>query len=186
MSEAATVRLVSGQASDDAALVEAFRRGDRGAFETLVRRHQKVLRVCQDRVAAEDIAQRAFLTAYERIGELRGSFRPWLLRIAANLAKNHRRDGGRLVPTETLPEDIDHESHPDERLDEARRGQQLREAVLALPDRQREVVTLRIDGQLPFAEIAEALGITENNAKVTFHVATKKLRERLGGTDAGL
>ena len=41
---------------------------------------------------------------------------------------------------------------------------------------QREVFTLRIDGELPFAEIATAIGITENNAKVHFHHAVQRLK----------
>jgi RNA polymerase sigma-70 factor (ECF subfamily) len=48
--------------------------------------------------------------------------------------------------------------------------------VLQLPRGQREVLTLRIDGDLPFAEIAEILGISENNAKVHFHHAVKRLK----------
>ena len=51
-----------------------------------------------------------------------------------------------------------------------------RQAVLKLPKRQREVFTLRIDAELPFAEIATAIGITENNAKVHFHHAVQRLK----------
>ncbi|MGZ6070466.1 MAG: RNA polymerase sigma factor, partial [Myxococcaceae bacterium] len=47
--------------------------------------------------------------------------------------------------------------------------------------RQREVFALRVDGELPFAEVARVLDITENNAKVHFHHAVRRLRERLGG-----
>lgn len=185
-------------APDDVALVNAFRGGDRRAFETLVRRHQKpvwaiVQRFTRDRDVSEDIAQRAFVTALERISELRGSFRPWLLRIAVNLAKNYIRDNARLVntePGEELPTgayvDPAKLQRPDDALHDARQLYRVRVAVASLPDRQREVVLLRIDGQLPFAEIGEALEITENNAKVTFHHAVKKLREALGGQDDGL
>ena len=48
-----------------------------------------------------------------------------------------------------------------------------------MPRRQREVLTLRIDAELSFAELADALGITENAAKVTFHHATRRLRAAL-------
>lgn len=173
---------------DDVELVQAFRQGDRAAFEALVRRHQSVvwavaLRVCRDKAAAEDVSQRAFINAMERVDDLKGAFRPWLLSITANLAKNHRRDNARLVPTEIVPEHPHDEPGADERLDAARRSQRLREAIDALSIRQREVVMMRIDGQLPFSEIAQTLGITENNAKVTYHTATKRLREQLGGTD---
>lgn len=182
---------------DDVALVQAFRSGDRRAFEVLVRRHQQPVwaianRFAKDRDAADDLAQRAFMQALERIQELRGSFRPWLLRITANLAKNYIRDNARLVHTEPgfepPPGTFDSPSSvaPDDAYDAAVRHHAVRQAVATLPDRQREVVLLRIDGQLSFAEIGEVLGITENNAKVTFHHAVKKLRESLGGRDAAM
>lgn len=172
--------------SDDVRLVEAFRQGDNRAFEALVRRHQGVvwavaLRVVGDRAAAEDVAQRAFINAMQSIDGLRGAFRPWLLRITANLARNHRRDNGRLVPTDTLPEETTDAPDAEERLDRRRESERLREAIETLSPRQRDVVLLRIDGNASFSEIAETLGMTENNAKVTFHTATKRLRERLGG-----
>jgi RNA polymerase sigma-70 factor (ECF subfamily) len=52
-----------------------------------------------------------------------------------------------------------------------------REAVVELPRRQREVFTLRIDGGLPFADVAAALDITEANAKSHFHYAVKRLQQ---------
>jgi len=52
----------------------------------------------------------------------------------------------------------------------------VRGAVLTLPRRQREVLTLRVDGELSFTEIAETLGITDNAARVSFHYALQKLR----------
>jgi RNA polymerase sigma-70 factor, ECF subfamily len=55
----------------------------------------------------------------------------------------------------------------------------VRRAVLTLPRRQREVFTLRIDGGLPFAEIAITLGISEGNAKSHFHYAVKRLRDEV-------
>lgn len=173
---------------DDVELVQAFRNGDRAAFEALVRRHQSVvwavaLRVCHDKTAAEDVSQRAFINAMQRVDDLKGAFRPWLLRITANLAKNHRRDNARFVPTHVVPDHPTDEPGADERLDAARRSRQLRQAVDTLSTRQREVVLMRIDGQVPFSQIAQTLGITENNAKVTYHTAAKLLRKRLGGMD---
>jgi RNA polymerase sigma-70 factor (ECF subfamily) len=56
-----------------------------------------------------------------------------------------------------------------------------RSAVLQLPRGQREVLTLRVDGELAFAEIAEILGISENNAKVHFHHAVKRLKALVSG-----
>jgi RNA polymerase sigma-70 factor (ECF subfamily) len=174
--------------SDEPALVAAFRGGDRRAFEVLVRRHQGpafavALRVSRDRSVAEDLVQRAFLRALERIDGLRGGFRPWLLRIAANLANNHLRDHAKFA--EAPAEEGQAPAH-DERLESERRARAVRAAIAGLPERQREVVLLRVDGQLSFAEVGEALGITANNAKVTYHHAVKRLRTLLGGHDGAL
>jgi len=176
---------------DDAALVHASRRGEPRAFEGLVRRHEARVRAVARRLVgdadtADELAQRAFVRALQGLSQLRSEqeFGGWVVTIVGNLARNHLRDHGRFVP---LPEEGDaaHEPttapDPDERLDAERRREQVRRAVAALPARQREVVSLRIDGELPFAEIGAALGITENAAKVSFHLGLKRLRERLGG-----
>jgi RNA polymerase sigma-70 factor (ECF subfamily) len=64
-------------------------------------------------------------------------------------------------------------------LESKERRVQLRTLLARLPLRQRQIVTLRIDAELPFAQIAETFAITENNAKVSFHHAMKKLRALL-------
>jgi len=68
-----------------------------------------------------------------------------------------------------------------DRLEGEQRRALVRAALVRLTNRQRQVLTLRIDGDLPFAEVANILGITENNAKVHFHHAVRRLREWLGG-----
>lgn len=177
----------------DAELLEAFRGGDRRAFEVLVRRYERPVlgvarRFCDDLDDAEDLAQRAFINASERAGGWRGgSFKSWLFRIVVNLAKNHRRDNARFDRSEAAQEQeaTPTEADADKRIESAQMQQALREAIARLPNRQREVLLLRIDGDLPFAEIADALGITEVNAKVNFHHATTKLKEWLGEGSGG-
>jgi RNA polymerase sigma factor (sigma-70 family) len=165
----------------DAELLEAFRGGDVKAFETLVRRYQRPVlgiarRFARDEDDAEDIAQRAFINAAERAGSWRGgSFKSWLFRIVVNLAKNHLRDTARFDRDDEHEEAAAPEAH--HRLEDREQQAALREAVARLPRRQREVLLLRIDGDLPFAEVAQALGITEVNAKVNFHHAVQKLKE---------
>ena len=169
---------------DDAALLDAFRAGDVRAFETLVRRYQRPVlaiarRFARDQDDAEDLAQRAFINASQRAGGWRGgSFKSWLFRIVVNLAKNHLRDVSRFDRSEEAQQHESAVESPDAeaRLESAQRQKALREAVAKLPRRQREVLLLRIDGDLPFAEIAQALGITEVNAKVNFHHAVRKLK----------
>jgi RNA polymerase sigma-70 factor, ECF subfamily len=172
----------------DADLLNAFRAGDSRAFEALVRRYQSPVlaiarRFTRDLDDAEDLAQRAFINAAGRAGGWRGgSFKSWLFRIVVNLAKNHLRDTARFERSEDAHdrEMPAGESDAHERLELADRRRVLREAIARLPRRQREVLLLRIDGDLPFAEIASVLGITEVNAKVNFHHAVQRLKSWLG------
>jgi len=196
------LRLVPGGVTparrEEEALVAAFLVGDDEAFGELVRRHEPMVLAIVRRYAtspddARDLAQRTFLRAFEaaRRSLRRGPraaipFRRWLIRVAVNLAKNHRRDALRVqrVPVEDAERTVAAAS-PDAREALLRHEAEtrMRAAVLRLPRRQREVLTLRIDAELPFAEVALSLGITENAAKVSFHHATRALRAALAGED---
>lgn len=174
----------------DAELCRAFLDGDRRAFGQLIERHQLLVLKLVRRYAANadearDLSQRAFLQALEAArrtvprlvasgGEL--PFKAWLVRIAINLGKNQVRDGSRWrrAPLEAVERVA--EPTAQDALEQAEAQALTRRAVLALPKRQREVFTLRIDGGLPFAEIAASLGISEGNAKSHFHHAVKRLR----------
>jgi RNA polymerase sigma-70 factor (ECF subfamily) len=168
----------------DEELLAAFREGDAKAFEVLVRRYQRPVlsiarRFSSDLDDAEDLAQRAFINAAQRAGGWRGgSFKSWLFRIVVNLAKNHLRDTARFDRSEDAAEQESEPTEPEgpRRLEEREQREALRNHIAQLPKRQREVLLLRIDGDLPFAEIATTLGITEVNAKVNFHHAVQKLK----------
>jgi RNA polymerase sigma-70 factor (ECF subfamily) len=181
---------------DDETLVFAYRDGDASAFEELVRRYQRpvfaiALRFARDRDDAADVAQRAFVNAMLKAASWRGgSFRGWLFRIVVNLGKNHVRDvargAGRAGGTEPAvdPDELPAgaETGADAATEARERGElraRVREAIARLPRRQREVVTMRVDGELAFAEIGDALGITEANAKVNYHYGVKRLKELL-------
>ncbi len=185
----------------DAQLCRAFLEGDRGAFGELVRRHQEpvyklVRRYTRSTDDARDLTQRAFVQALEAarrtLPRLRGDdgavpFRAWLFRIAINLGKNQVRDSSRwpIAPVavlDVLPSaGVDAEGA----IALAERRAATHRAVLELPKRQREVFSLRIDAGLPFAEIAETLGISEGNAKSHFHYAVKRLKEALASLGEG-
>src|SRR2546421_11287186 len=88
---------VEGRPLDDAALVERARNGDVNAYETLVQHYQELAfrvayQVTGDAADAEDAAREAFVHAYYALGRFRpgAPFRPWLLRIVANEARNRR------------------------------------------------------------------------------------------------
>jgi RNA polymerase sigma-70 factor (ECF subfamily) len=193
------LRVVAGgqtrQRREEDALLGAWLVGDDEAFGELVARHQPLVLALVRRYArtpedARDLAQRTFLKAFEsaRRALARGErgavpFRRWLVRVAVNLAKNHRRDETRWTARPPADQAAAGASAP-EVLQRAEEEARLRRAVLDLPRRQREVVTLRLDAELPFAEIAEALDITENAARGSFHLAVKRLRTELGGEGA--
>src|SRR5262249_26108957 len=83
------------------------------------------------------------------------------------------------VPVEAVDAERRFEATADKALERAQIEAFTRDAVVDLPPRQREVFTLRIDGGLPFAEVAAALDITEANAKSHFHYAVKRLQQRV-------
>jgi RNA polymerase sigma-70 factor (ECF subfamily) len=93
---------VGSRPPDEETLVARAKRGETTAYEELVRMHQGIafrvaLVAAGDRGDAEEAAQDAFVKAYRALGRFReGSpFRPWLLRIVANEARNRRRSAGR-------------------------------------------------------------------------------------------
>src|SRR5256885_1761192 len=93
---------VEGRPLDESELIERSQRGDLAAYGELVRRYQEIaVRVaylsCRDAVEAEDAAQEAMIKAHGAISRFRAGapFRPWLLRIVANEARNRRRSAGR-------------------------------------------------------------------------------------------
>jgi RNA polymerase sigma-70 factor (ECF subfamily) len=187
----------STEAPSENALLGAWLVGDDAAFGELVRRHQGLVLAIVRRYSstpedARDLVQRTFLKAFEsaRRRLLRGGqnavpFKRWLIRVAVNLAKNHRRDAARWTTTTLDAPDLSSGGTPaPEALERAESAARVRRAALQLPRRQREVLTLRIDAELPFAEIAAALDVTENAAKVSFHLAVKRLRSELAQEDA--
>jgi RNA polymerase sigma-70 factor (ECF subfamily) len=180
----------------DEALCRAFLAGDEAAFGTLVERHRALLFSLVRRYAARpedaaDLTQQAFLRALEASRRVLSRwspagptpFRAWLVRIALNLGKNHARQGAlwRRAELVEVTEAASGES-AQEALERTEQERHVRAAVLALPRRQREVLTLRVDGGLGFREIAETLGISETNAKVNFHHAVKRLRAQVAET----
>lgn len=163
-----------------------------------MREHQRsvfglALRMARgDEQFARDITQRAFEQAWKGRDSFRGdaSFKTWLLRIATNLGRNELRRAWRhreVVPGED-GEGNDVGRSDSTAFEDLARGEArlaLRDALDALPERQREVALLRIYQDLSFAEVGEVIGITANNAKVNFHHAVKRLKELLKPAVAG-
>jgi RNA polymerase sigma-70 factor, ECF subfamily len=187
----------AGGATDEALLADFFS-GQSKAFGELVSRHQRLVQALVRRYAtrpedAADLAQASFLRAFAAVrrslarqgSSQPGLFRAWLVRIAVNVGKNHARDVGRwrFESADALAEAPVTGPDAVALLERSEQRRRVRTAMACLSARQREVVTLRVDGGLPFKEVAQALSITENNAKVHFHHAVRRLKAAMEGQE---
>ena len=168
--------------------MERARRGDQGAYGELVTRYQALAaRVAYVITAspsdAEDVAQDAFVKAYYALDRFRegAPFRPWLLRIVANEAKN-RKAAARRRPTVELDPAADRASGETARSPEdAAIAADLRAGLIAAIDRLRAedrlVLAYRYFFDLSETEMAEALGIARGTVKSRLSRAMTRLRE---------
>ena len=171
----------------DDELVSAACRGDTGAFTTLVERHRRdALRVAYGIAdgEADDVAQEAFLKAYRHLPGFRAgsSFRAWLLAIVANEARNRRRSFVRrsALVLRVRDEPVVASDDPAEAALRGARRQEVLDAVARLPDRDREVISLRYFAQLSEAEMAASLGCAPGTVKSRLSRALERLRAELG------
>lgn len=157
------------QHGDDGALVRAVQGGDGDAFAELFRRHYRSVRkACARRLLdpneAEEVAQAAFVRAFERIDQCRGDrhFGPWVQVIARSLCMDAFRALARVEPREhPLTGRGDHRpNEPEESLLSRERAAQVQELLGALPDRQRRAVIARDWEGLRPGEIADRLGLS--------------------------
>ena len=134
---------------------------------------------------AEDLTEQTFLQAWRHFERARREadgrpLRPWLIRIAHNLAANYYRDRARRPQTELEDAAVVSAPHATEQLVEGR--EELRdvlEGVAALPDDRREALIMRFALGMDNREIARALGRSEGATKVLIHRAIKQLEESL-------
>ena len=156
-------------AQDDGVLVQAVQRGDGEAFAELFRRHHgAVRRACSRRLfdghEADEVAQAAFVRAFERIDQCGGErrFGPWVHVIARALCIDAFRARARVEPhEEPLAGAHDYRpNEPEESLLRLERAAQLWAALATLPDRQRRAVMAREWEELRPGEIADRLGLS--------------------------
>lgn len=173
----------------DEALIARTQQGDLSAFEALVERHRGVVVRVAARIvgpdAAEDVAQDAFLRAFHRLEQYRGSaaFRTWLLQITQNAALNtldwsRRRPAD---PVEEAPEahDTDPVRQPVTELERRERQQRLGLKLGALRPEYRSLVVLRDLEGLSYEEIAQVLEMPIGSVKGRLHRARAELIELL-------
>ena len=127
---------------------------------------------------AEEVTQQTFYEALRHPGNYRGALSTYLCGIAGNLMKKElaRRAKENHVPIEDMVDLPGDGSAEDAAMGNLNR-QDLFRRIHALPERTREVVYLRLSGELPFSEIGAILGESETWARVTFYRAKQKLME---------
>lgn len=166
-------------------------------FDEIVRRHQRqVYRVLflltRDAEAADTLTQETFLRAYQGRSSFRGecATHTWLLRIAANLARDHAKNRRasfwkRLVGFDDEPgvdQEIqfsDPQASPERTLLARKELEAVWKAALQLPRRQRSIFLLRFGEDMPLSEIAEVLGVRLGSVKTHLFRAVSSVRERV-------
>ncbi len=178
----------------DAELVARWRDGDDRAFETLIRRHETriyrfLLRMLGSPAEAEDVTQETFLNLHRRGRRFRGEslFSTFVYRVAANAALNSRRSQGRhgarvrrLAERHAAGDDLPSSPRdPESAASGAESERLVQQALLELPEALRMPVVLYDIEGIPYAEIAEVLGLAEGTVKSRIHRARRALRQRL-------
>lgn len=168
------------------------RRGEPEAFGELVRRYQVsvynvCLRLLGDRREAEDMAQEAFVRAYQRFAtyDPERPFGPWVRRVAANVCLNRLQ---RVQPPNVAFDDerddppADAEGDPELAHEQAEMAQAVRRALLRLPPHYRAVIELRHFQDLSYDAIAETLDLSLSDVKSHLFRARKMLGELIRKT----
>jgi len=189
-----------GPEKADEELLERFKEGDARAFETLLQRYRApiynfILRSVRDRERAADLTQDTFLKVVQRADSFRGGSKlsTWIYAIARNLCIDHgrrmkfRRHKSLDAPMKQSDEKsspmVDRVASEAPVTDRDAIAKELQihiaEAVEELPDEQREVFLLRQVQGLPFKDIAEVVGVSENTVKSRMRYALERLQGAL-------
>ncbi len=179
---------------EDAELVRRTLSGDRASFEALIRRYMGAvyavaLREAPRQSDAEDVAQEAFVKAFNRLAELDdpAAFRGWIRRIAVNLARDVGRRRSRRMelsdhsgepdsPNIDVPSDDPSISHKF-RMQEAR--EQVIAAIAGLPEDYAQVAAMKYIENLDYEEMADRLGLRREALRKRLHRANLMLRKAL-------
>jgi RNA polymerase sigma-70 factor (ECF subfamily) len=164
-----------------------------GAYERLVRAHETAAfrtayLITQDAGEAEDAAQEAFVKAFYALQRFRSGspFRPWLLAVVANEAKNRRKAAGRraaLALRAGTEGPIGEPDSPEGSFVVAEKREELLRAVWALREEDRLVIGCRYFLGLSEAETAAVLGCARGTAKSRLSRALARLRETMAGRE---
>jgi RNA polymerase sigma-70 factor (ECF subfamily) len=181
----------------DRDLIDSYVSGDRTAFDGLVRQHgPSVLgylrRVCRSVEDADDCFQETFRRVHEKAHTIKGNtFKPWLFRVATNVAmdrfRRQKRERAVFLDSELANSDmpspldtaVDASISPENELIQDEQVRQVRHAVASLPDRQRTTLVLAYYQKLSYTQVAEVLGCSVGTVKTQMFRALKALAVKL-------
>lgn len=180
--------------ASDQHLIDQCLAGQTDAFGQLVERYQhrlygSLVHVLGSADDAQDVAQDAFVHAFEKLGTFRGqsAFYSWLFRIALNAAVSTKRKTRRVTgsvdaireATGDEPVDKNTSSAPDNAAHVDDRQRLVRRALAQLPDEYRTALVLKEMDDLKYEEIAEILSVPLGTVRSRIHRARQELRTRL-------
>ena len=167
----------------EAELIARARNRDSAAWETLTREHQEAVfrlayLILGDPADADDVAQEAFIRAYRALDrfDISRALRPWLLSIAANLARNRLRSFGRYLAALQRFVRADPDALTATLDDDPGESRRLWQAIRRLSDADQEIIYLRYFSALSEVETAQALGVAIGTVKSRTHRALERLR----------
>jgi RNA polymerase sigma-70 factor (ECF subfamily) len=179
----------------DAQLMLRVRAGDETSFALLLERHRGPVvnflhRMVQNRAVSEELAQEVFLRVYRsrETYEPTAKFTTWLFRIATHLALNSIRDGKKERHQESLSDELlegverqvaDRQASIEQEMVFEVKLQEIRQAIGALPEKQRAAVLMHKYDGLDYGQIARSLACSESAVKSLLFRAYETLRARL-------
>lgn len=153
-------------------------------YRTYFREVELYLRaICKDELLAEELTEQVFFQALKALPTFRGDcdIRTWLCAMGRNLYLSHLR---RQKPTESIDElqIPDPRRSIEEQVSDKQQALAIHKVIHDLPEPYKEVFSLRVFGQLSFADIGGLFGKTANWACVTYHRARQKIQKDLEGS----
>jgi RNA polymerase sigma factor (sigma-70 family) len=189
MKPAAVSHTSEDSLADELALMRSVANGSAEAFETIVDRFQQRIGLLARRLLGtdvDDVTQDVFVIVLEKAGRFRGecSLWTWLTRITLNQCRNRiRRQQVRRRFEQWFRRTDRHSPAADARAAQEDEASVIRQAIDALPVRDREVIVLAyLEGQSS-REIAATVGRSQNSVEVRLHRARGRLREMLKELD---
>jgi RNA polymerase sigma-70 factor (ECF subfamily) len=188
--------MIQSTSMNEPALIEAARKGDLDAFNTLVLAYQHQVynlayRIMGDEASAADVTQEAFISAYKHMSSFRGeSFKSWMYRIVTNASYDELRRRRRrpAVSLEGLVDDSDTEIEydipdesigPEARLEQRELASAIQAGIETLPPDQRITLVLSDVQGMSYEEIASITGANLGTVKSRLSRARAKLRDYL-------